>query len=72
MAPAATMIPPVTWATMLAIGKAVAVAMTASRPFLDQRVKSAVMVPESANVAMMIETAAPNVSEPAAAPPIPG
>ena len=56
---------------MLATGNAVNAASTASRPLRDQRVKSAVIVPESANVAMMSETAAPKLSEPAAAPPTP-
>ena len=37
--------PPVSWATMLATGKAVNAARTASRPLRDQRVKSAVIVP---------------------------
>ena len=71
IAPAATTTPPVSWATMLATGKAVAAARTPSRPLRDQRVKSAVIVPESANVAMISDTAAPKLSEPAAAPPTP-
>src|ERR671933_1949057 len=70
-APAATTTPPVSWATMLATGNAVNAASTPSRPLRDQRVKSAVIVPESANVAMISDTAAPKLSEPPAMPPTP-
>src|SRR4051794_25731949 len=69
IAPAATTTPPVSWATMLATGNAVNAASTPSRPLRDQRVKSAVIAPESANVAMISETAAPKLIEPPATPP---
>ena len=50
---------PKSWATRLATGKAEKVAITASRPVLAQRVKSEVMVPESAKVAITSVTAPP-------------
>src|SRR4051812_17556077 len=71
VAPAAATTPPGGWGTMLGARDAVNAASTPSRPLRDQRVKSAVIVPESANVAMIRDTAAPKLSEPAAAPPTP-
>nr|WP_306317125.1 MULTISPECIES: hypothetical protein [unclassified Streptomyces] len=65
-APAPTITAPTTSASRLASGKAVSAASTASRPLRDQRVKSAVMVPESANPATTIVTQAPNVRAPPA------
>jgi len=50
---------------VLATGKAERVATTASRPVRDQRVKSAVIVPESANPAITTVIAAPMPAKPA-------
>ncbi|OUD87502.1 hypothetical protein BC477_05880 [Clavibacter michiganensis subsp. michiganensis] len=65
--PSATTRPPTTSAIALPNGNAARVASTACRPERAQRVKSAVMVPESAKSATTRVTAAPKLSAPAPA-----
>jgi hypothetical protein len=59
------MIAPTRKAVKFAIGKAVAAAAMACRPSFAHLVKSAVMVPESANVAITRVMPAPRLNAPA-------